>query len=256
METHTQEQGSSYLPMKLLMELRHVKRDYTQNILTSIKRHGHFISKGQRKKERKMKSIAHSKNNITQIHFSPFAMTLGHGTAIAKQSQVRSRCAPNLTPHPIAQPNQLVSVFDIAIIASDPELFVLQKVQRKSAPGFSGGGIEQSETILAAAAREFREESRGKEQLAGVDISRYNPVCIGTFTLDRATIGEQGAVVVVEIPEEEMANIVAGGGDQEGEVVEKIYFLTFEEMTEIMINGPILANSKKIWQTYLEHLVS
>lgn len=250
-------QQESYFSPEFMKELRHTKLLFIQNVLPSIRDHRHFVSPGERRRNKHLKSIAHSRNSLAAIRFSPLAMTLGQGIATQQHQITPSQSAPIFIPRPvIVQPNTLVSVFIIAVIKSSPELFVLQKVQHKFAPGFPGGGIETKETILTAATREFLEESRGPDKLAGIDISRYNPTCIGTFTLNRATNNEQGAVVLVEIPEEESDKIVAGGGDQEGEVVEAVYFWTFDEVLATVSAGRILPNSVKIWEVYLEYLVS
>lgn len=259
METNIQAQQGSSLPIELLRELRHIKNQFTREVLPGIKRHRHFASKSQQRRERAAKSCTLAKNRTFRIKFSPFAMTLGYGLTdnVRPQTQTQpQRFTASYIPTPAILPNQLMSVFIIAAIQSDPLLYVLQKIKNKPAYGFPGGGIETKETIIQAADREFMEESRGKEALLGVDISQYNPVCIGKFILNRATNGEQAAVVVVELPEKEKANIIPGGGDQEGEVVEEICFKNLDELCEMAGGRTILPNSKNAIDLYLHHLVS
>ena len=246
----------SHIPSELFSELKQIKRQYIEDVLPSVKRHRYFLS------ERQRKSRPHNVPRLN-VRFSPFAMTLGYGVAEVSSAV---RTPPRMVsgtaysfppPRPVTQPNQLVSVFVIAMIQSDPPLYVMQKIQKKAALGFPGGSIETGETILQTASREFREETSGKDKLTGVDISRYNPTCVGQFLLNRATNGEQGAVVLVEIPESEKSKILAGGGDQdEGELVEEIFFLTFEELLLCAEAEIILPNAKKVLDIYLNHLVN
>ncbi|OGN04796.1 MAG: hypothetical protein A2831_02025 [Candidatus Yanofskybacteria bacterium RIFCSPHIGHO2_01_FULL_44_17] len=246
----------STIPHELLRELRRVKKFFIGEVSGSLKRHECFVGPSQRRRQKHIKACAAARRNATigKVRFSPFAMTLGHGVDVPSRHVERPLF---YQPRPQStQPNQLISVFIIAIIKSDPDLFVMQKVKHKSAPGFPGGGIERNETILQAAAREFMEESRGKKAQAGANISNHNPVCIGKFILSGATNGEQGAVVVVELPESEKTKIVIGGGDQQGEEVEAVYFLTFEELARKIKDREVLINAGRVWDLYLEHLVS
>lgn len=254
--THTQE---SQLPAGLFSQLRQIKRQYIEDVLPSIKRHRYFVSPKRRKRHSNSKR---GNSHRLVINFSPFAMTLGYGVSASRPvspvpALVPLGIAPVFKPRPVTQPDQLVSTFVVATIQSDPTLYVIQKIQKKAALGFPGGGIEPGETILQTAVREWWEETSGRDRQDGVDISRYNPICIGKFVLNRAINGEQGAVVVVEIPESEKEKIIAGGGDQaEGELVEKIYFLTFEQLFQAAETGSMLPNAKKVLEIYLNYLVS
>lgn len=254
---HTQE---SQLPAGLFSQLRQAKRQYVEDVLPSIKRHRHFVSQSERRRQSKRK--INPRNHHLVIRFSPFAMTLGHGVGVSRPTHSTPALVPPgitrvLKPRPVTQPDQLIRTFVIAVIQSEPLVYVLQKIRWKTALGFPAGGIELGETILQTAVREFREETCGKDRFGGVDVSRYNPVYIGKFVLNRATNGEQGAVVLVEIPESEKEKIVAGGGDQaEDELVEEIHFLTFENLFQAAENGVILPNSRKVLEIYLNHLVS
>ena len=181
-------------------------------------------------------------------------MILGNGL-LDVQSPISKSRPVRMTTIPV-QTGQLVSVFIVAMVTTDPPVYVIQKIQKKSAPGFPGGGIENGETILQAGVREFGEESNGGDPTKGADISPYNPLCIGKFILDRAESGEQGAVVLVEIPESEIANLKAGGGVEEGEVVEELFFWTFDEVADRVKRRIVLPNSAKIWDLYCNYLVS
>ncbi len=239
-------QTNGGLPPQTLRQLRQIRREFEDEILPEVKAKMAFEKRGQRKKRPSCRK-SHG------VKFSSFAMTLGNGLDvqpfIRKSQPVRTATMP-------AQTGQLVSAFVIAVIKTSPPTYFFQKIQKKSAPGFPGGGIENGETILEAGVREFREESNGGSLAKGVDITRYNPVCIGKFVLDRAVSSEQGAVILVEIPDSEIANLKAGGGAEEGEVVEKLFFWTFEEVLEKIKRRAILPNSVKIWDLYLNYLVN
>lgn len=237
-------------PPSILTRLRRLKKEFETNIQPELKAKNYFISKSE---ERRKKTKRPSRQR-PDIRFSPFAMTLGSGLSdvrppISRSRLVRTAIAPN-------QAGQLISVFIIAMIKTDPPVYVLQGIQKKSAPGFPGGRIENGETILEAAAREFREESNGGDPSKGVDITPYNPLCIGKFVLSRAVSGEQGAVILVEIPESEIENLKAGGGGEEGKIVEELFLMTFDEIAERVKSRTILPNSGKIWDLYLNHLIS
>ncbi len=241
---------NSSLSPEILKQLRRIREEFSRDILPQIKAKRFFVSKSEKRREKTRRPSCQK----PAIRFSPFAMTLGNDLPdvrfpISKSRPVRTAALPS-------QAGQLVSVFIVAMITTDPPVYVVQKVQKKSAPGFPGGGIEEGETILKAGAREFREESNGGNLARGVDIAPYNPICIGKFVLGRAVNGEQGAVILVKIPESEIVNLQAGGGAEEGEVVEEIFLSSFDEVTEKAENKTILPNSVKIWDLYLNYLVN
>lgn len=237
------------LPPQILAQLRRLRRDFEANVWFQVKTRGSFVSKGEKRRGKVRRPSCQKPN----IRFSPFAMTLGYGLDV--QSPIRKSYPVRTTIMP-AQTGQLISVFVIAMIKTDPPVYVMQKVLKKSAPGFPGGGIEEKETVLEAVAREWEEESNGGNPATGANITLYNPLCIGKFVLDRAMSGEQGAVVFVELPKSEIVNIKAGGGAEEGEVIEKIYFLTFEEVSERAEARTILPNSARIWDLYCDWLIN
>ncbi len=234
------------LPPQILRQLRQIKREFEDDILPQVKARMGFESKSRRKKKPPCRK---SRN----VKFSPFAMNLGNGPS---DVQPKPKSQPVRTAIMPSQTGQLISVFIIAAIETDPPVYVIQKIQKKSAPGFPGGTIENGETLLVAGAREFKEESNGGDLTKGVDITRYNPICIRKFILDRAINGEEGAVIFVELPESEIANLNAGGGAEEGEVVERIFLLTFDEESEKAKNRTILPNSAKIWDLYCNYLIN
>ncbi len=243
-------QTNGGLSPQILRQLRQIREEFSRDILPQIKARRCFISNSEKRRGK----TRISSRQKPAIRFSPFAMTLGNGLldvqpSIRKNHPVRTAITP-------AQTGQLISVFVIAVVKTNPPIYVMQKVQKKSAPGFPGGGIEEGETILGAGAREFKEESSGKDLAKGVDIMPYNPTCIGKIVLDRAISGEQGAVILVEIPESEIANLKAGGGAEEEEVVEELFFLTFDEVSEKAEKRIILPNSVRIWDLYCNYLVS
>lgn len=249
-ETQTN-QTNGGLPPQIFRQLRQVEREFKDEVLPLLRAKRHFVSRGEKRREKTRRPSCQK----PAIRFSPFAMTLDN-SLLGVQSPIRKNRPVQVTT--LSNPaGQLVSVFVIAVIAANPPVYVLQKVQKKSAPGFPGGGIEERETILRAAAREWEEEGSGKDPAGkNTDITPYNPCCIGTFVLDRAVNGEQGAVVLVEIPESEIGNLRAGGGAEEGEVIEKIFFLRFEEVSEKVESRAILPNSVKIWDLYCDFLVN
>jgi len=236
------------LSPQILVQLRRLRRDFGDNVRFQVKAKESFVSKGEKRRGKARRPTCRRPH----IKFSPLAMTLGHGLdvqpSIRKSHPVQAVIIP-------AQTGQLISVFVIAMIPTDPPVYVLQKVLKKSAPGFAGGGIEEKETVLETAAREWREESN-RDPAKGVDITAYNPLCIGKFVLDRAVSGEQGAVVLVEIPKSEIANLEAGGGAEEGEVIEELFFWTFEEVSKRAEERTILPNSVKIWNLFCDYLVN
>lgn len=235
------------LPLQTLRQLRQIGREFKDVILPQVKARMAFESKSRRKK------VPSCRKPSYKIRFSPFAMTLGNGLNVRPSTRKSPAVGGTTMP---AQTGQLVSVFVIAMVETNPPVYILQKVQKKSAPGFPGGGIEKGETILGAAAREFKEEGSGTDHTAGIDIALYNPVCIGKFVLDRAVNGEQGAVVLVKIPESKIANLEAGGGDEEGEIIEQLFFWTFDEVSERAESRTILPNSIRIWNLYCDYLIS
>ncbi len=248
-ETQT---ANGNLPPEVLRQLRRTEREFKDETLPLLKAKRHFVSKSEKRRKKAGAGRPSCKKPV--VRFSPFAMTLGNSLPLAQSSARKSQ--PIKTAILPARTSQLISVFVIAMVKTDHPVYVFQKIQKKSAPGFPGGTIENGETILQAGAREFREESNGGNPAGGANIVPYNPVCIGKFVLDRALNGEEGAVVLVEIPESEIANLKAGGGAEEGEVVEKLFFWTFDEVSEKAESRSILANSGKIWELYCNWLVN
>jgi len=239
------------LPREFLSQLRHIRKAFEEEIMPEVRKRRYFAGHGKEHKRERA-----SGRGLAVVRFSPFAMTLGCEPQIAQSPAFKNQSMPIRLASAPSQPSQIVSVFVIARAATDPSTYVLQKIQKKSAPGFPGGGIENGETILQTGIREFKEESNGGDPAGGIDIMPYNPVCIGTFVLNKATAGERGAVVLVELPEGEIANLQPGGGAEEGEVVEEIFFLTFDEILAKINEGTILPNAARIWKLYIDYLVS
>jgi 8-oxo-dGTP pyrophosphatase MutT (NUDIX family) len=249
----TENQGNGYSSSGISSQLRQIRGVYSREVLPALRRKAFFKSKGEERRRKRGKKT--SSFQMPVVVFSPFAQTLGSNPVNAKSASRSRKNKPIQLGTALNQSNQIVSVFVIAMFKANPPVFLLQKVQKKSAPGFPSGRIENGETILQAAVREFKEESGGRESAGGIDITPYNPLCIGEFVLDKAVNGERGSVVLVEIPENEIANLKVGGGAEEGEVVEELFRWTFEEVLEKAQEEAILPNSIKAWNLYLEYLI-
>ena len=235
-------------------QLRQIRSIYSSEILPALKRKA-FESKGEKRRRKRGKKT--SSFQIPVVVFSPFAQTLESNPVNTKSASRSRKNKPTQLGTALNQPNQIVSIFIIAMFKTNPPVFLFQKVLKKSAPGFPSGRIENGETILQAAVREFKEESGSgsRKSAGGIDISHYNPLCIGEFVLDKAVNGERGAVVLVEIPGNEIANLKEGGGAEEGEVVEELFRWTFEEVLQRIQERAILPNSVEAWNLYLEYLI-
>jgi 8-oxo-dGTP pyrophosphatase MutT (NUDIX family) len=234
-------------------QLRRIRDVFSHEVLPALRRKAFFESKGEERRIKRGKKP--SSFQMPVVVFSPFAQALESNPVNARSASKSRKNKPIQLGTALNQPNQIVSVFIIAMFKTNPPVFLLQKVQKKSAPGFPSGRIENGETILQAATREFKEESNGRKSTGGIDITAYNPLCIGEFVLDKAVNGERGAVVLVEIPGDKIANLKEGGGAEEGEVVEELFRWTFEEVLKKVQEESILPNSIKAWNLYLEYLI-
>jgi len=249
----TENQENGYSSPGISSQLRQIRDVFSHEVLPALKRKAFFESRGEKRRRKRGKKT--SSFQMPVVVFSPFAQALESNLVNARPASKSPKEKLTQLGTALSQSNQIVSVFIIAMFKIDPPVFLLQKVLKKSAPGFPSGRIENGETILRAAVREFKEESGGRELAGGIDIAPYNPLCIGEFVLDKAVNGERGAVVLVEIPGNEIPNLKEGGGTEEGEMVEKLFLWTFEEVLEKVQEESILANSVKAWNLYLEHLI-
>ena len=249
----TENQENGYSSPGISSQLRQIRDVFSHEVLPALKRKAFFESKGEKRRRKRGKKP--SSFQIPVVVFSPFAQALESNPVNTESARRSRKNKPTQLGTALNQPNQIVSVFIIAMFKTNPPVFLFQKVLKKSAPGFPSGRIENGETILQAAVREFKEESGGRESTRGIDISPYNPLCIGEFVLDKAVNGERGAVVLVEIPGNEIANLKEGGGTEEEEMVEKLFRWTFDEVMEKVQEESILTNSVKAWNLYLEYLI-
>jgi hypothetical protein len=249
----TENQGNGYSSPGISSQLRQIRDVFSHEVLPVLKGKAFFESKGEKRRRKRGKKTPSFQ--IPVVVFSPFAQALESKAVNTKPVSKSPKNKPTQLGTAVNQSNQIVSVFVIAMFKTNPPVFLLQKVLKKSAPGFPSGRIENGETILQAAVREFKEESGGRESTKGIDISPHNPLCIGDYVLDKAIGGERGAVVFVEIPGNEIANLKEGGGTEEREMVEKLFLWTFEEVLKKVQEKAILANSIKAWDLYLEYLI-
>lgn len=238
-------------------QFKKVKHEFSRSIAPQIRENA-FFSSNTEKKTRKGKRSRKNNRPSYFIDLPPLAASLTRDSyALQKAAQAvvgsvySSSSAPSFVSAMAVEREKIVSVFVILEFQTKPVVkYHLQKIEKKSRPGLPGGGIKENESVLAAGAREISEETSANP-VEGIDISKYNPVEIGTFSLNGALNGERGVILWVKLPETEISRIKPGGGDkEEGEIVTHVYLATSEQMEELISQNGILTNSQTVWQVF------
>ena len=234
--------------------LRNLARDFKGNIRPELRKRSRFISKSSERRTARAKSVRNS--NILRISFTPFAETLGSLETQETRQWSERRIKASVQIHA----KTLVSVFVLAFFP-ESETYHFQKVAKKFAPGLPGGSIEKNELTFDTAKREYAEETSDGQGSNGIDISKYPLNAVGEFELTssptiKREVDGMGALVLVELPESEKANIKSGGGIcEEGENITGNYFWTFDEVQKMADENRIMRNSIKAWLLYLDYLL-
>ncbi len=241
-------------------QFKRVKTEFSRVIAPKVRERAHFSPNSVKKARKQKRSRKHNGLNCF-VKLPPLAASLNQTSlnedfsALQRAAQAVARdyfpagSATDSTPIAVVENGKIVSVFVVLEFQIGPVVkYHLQKIEKKTRPGFPGGGIKDGESILEAGTRELKEETN-PNPAEGIDISKYNPIEIGTFPLRGALNGERGVILLVKVPETEIARIRPGGGEkEEGEVVSNVYLATAEQINHLVEEEEILFNSATIWQ--------
>ena len=253
--TVQKEQENLFSP-EVWRQFKKVKQQFSRSIGPQIKEKSSFLANNEKKARKKKRS---RKNNRPSyfVELPPLAASLNedfYALQRAAQAVTGGSSAGSTTGSAsvaVVEKGKIVSAFVILEFQTKPVVkYHLQKIERKTRPGFPGGGIKDGESILEAGVRELKEET-SPNPAEGIDISKYNPLEISTFPLNGALNGERGVILLVKLPETEIARIKPGGGEkEEGEVVSNVYLATAAQIERLVEEEEILLNSAAIWRIF------
>jgi len=258
-ETEKTEQNEQIFSPEVWAQFKRVKTEFSRNIAPKVKE-GLCFWPSNVKKARKQKRSRKNSGFNCFVSLPPLAAMLSRDSlALQAAAQAVTRIR-NVFPIKYTASNRvttekgkIVSVFVILEFQMPSGIlkYHLQKIAKKSRPGFPGGEIKENEGILDAGVREVKEETAPDDD--GVDISKYNPMEVAKFPLKGAVNEERGGILFVKMPASEIANISPGGGAKdEDELVAHVYLATADQIERLIARGEILPNSQNIWQIFKE----
>ena len=257
-ETEKVEHNENIFSPEVWAQFKRVKTEFSRNIAPKVKE-GLCFWPSNVKKARKQKRSRKNSGFNCFVSLPPLAAMLSRDSfALQAAAQVVTRHifpvkSPATSGQVAAEKGKIVSVFVILEFKTPGGVYKyhLQKIAKKSRPGFPGGEIKENEGILEAGIREVMEETAPDDN--GIDISKYNPLEVAKFPLKGAINEERGVILFVKMPASEIANIRPGGGAKgEDELVAHVYLATAEQIEMLIAKQEILPNSQNIWQIFKE----
>ena len=259
-ETEKTEQNENLFSPEVWAQFKRVKTEFSRNIAPKVKE-GLCFWPSNVKKARKQKRSRKNSGFNCFVSLPPLAAMLSRDSlALQAAAQAVTRIR-NVFPIKYTASNRvttekgkIVSVFVILEFQMPSGIlkYHLQKIAKKSRPGFPGGEIKENEGILEAGIREVKEETAPDDD-NGVDIAKYNPMEVAKFPLKGAVNEERGVILFAKIPESEIIKIKPGGGAKgEDELVAHVYLATAEQIEMLIARQEILPNSQNIWQIFKE----
>ncbi|MDP3730963.1 MAG: NUDIX domain-containing protein [bacterium] len=257
-KTEQTEQTEQIFSPEVWAQFKKVKTEFSRNIAPKV-REGVYFWPNSAKKARKQKRSRKNNGFNCFVKLPPLAAILSRDSlalqaaaqAVTHTREIFPVKSVTVSNKVTVEKGKIVSVFVILEFQMESGIlkYHLQKIAKKSRPGFPGGEIKENESILEAGVREVKEETSPDEN--SIDISKFNPIEVAKFTLKGAVNGERGVILFAKLPESEIDKIRPGGGDkEEDELVAHVYLATAEQIEILIARGEILPNSQNIWQIF------